>query len=152
MKVTFRIRLVMRRKFEVIGMSLQLYVREAIEQMQQNARELLNGPDALKDTKQRTIIISIEGSTRILLDQYNAYIREMDSAEEWLKQTGYSKSLTPFSSSILNSIADSCSALHLLLEDTTLKHTQAQRIEAIARSQKTVAHELNRYMRLERYG
>ncbi len=132
-------------------MSLQLYVREAIEQMQQNARELLNGQDALKDTKQRTIVISIEGSTRILLDQYDAYIREMDSADEWMKQTGCYKSLIPLSGSILNSIADSCSALHLLIEDTTLKHTQAQRIEAIARSQKTVAHELNRYMHLERY-
>lgn len=133
-------------------MSLQLYVREAIEQMQQNARELLNGQDALRDTKQRTIVISIEGSTRILLDQYDAYVQEMKSTDEWMRQTGCYKSLVPLSSSILNSIADSCSALHLLMEDTTLKHTQAQRIEAIARGQKTAAHELNRYMRLERFG
>lgn len=133
-------------------MPLQPFVRQAIEQMQQDAQALLNGDDALTNSKQRTLITSIEGCIKILLTQYHAYAEKLASPEAWLEEIGYYQTLIPFSWSILGSIGTSCAAFHLLPNSPPLNTPQLQRLEAIENNQKAVALELERYMHQEWVG
>jgi len=133
-------------------MPLQPFVRQAIEQMQRDAQALLNGDTALTDSKQRKLITSIEGCTRILLTQYYVYAEKLASPEAWLEEIGYYQTLIPFSWSMLGSIGTSCAAFHLLPNSPALNAPQRQRMEAIERNQKAVALELERYMHQEWVG